>query len=124
MTEVNQSARDYAAAWIAARTKKARAAIQTETAAKAKTMTRKRWAKIAKAMAKGDALRVAAYASGSKADWAKVREGDQPKAAKTPKAQPKKAAKQPSLEAIAASLEGVDDAALAAFFKLVMKSRS
>ena len=134
MTTPNRSASALAAAYIAAKSAKAKKDIRDEVAARAETSQRLRWGRLLAAIDSGDGLRVAAYAATGKAKsqaWAAVKAAEAPApkakakapakrkpAAAKPKAQP-----APDLSAMAAALAQVDEAALAAFFQQVINQR-
>lgn len=142
----NPSARDYAAAYLSAKTAKAKAEIVSAVVERAKASARKRWGNLAKAMQAGDNARVTAYAASGDAKrdaWKAVRAAApaptlaftaaKPKAAtkakaKAPaKAKPAaKAPAQPALDAntLVAQLAGMDDAAFAAFFNALVAARA
>ena len=134
MTTPNRSASALAAAYIAAKSAKAKKDIRDEVAARAETSQRLRWGRLLAAIDSGDGLRVAAYAATGEAKsqaWAAVKAAEAPApkakakapakrkpAAAKPKAQP-----APDLSAMAAALAQVDEAALAAFFQQVLNQR-
>lgn len=131
-TKINMSAREAAAAYAKARTKKDREAIANYVAARAATSKRVRWAKLADDIAKGDATRITARATG---DWAAVnaaraeKPATEPKApakAKAPARKPAKApAKQPAdINALVSALATLDEVEMAAFFNALTKARS
>lgn len=134
-TETNMSAREAAAAYANARTKKARDEIAAYVAARAATSKRVRWARLADDIAKGDATRITARATG---DWAAVnaaRAEAEPKApAKAPakaKAPARKRAKAPAkqpaktdINALVNALADLDEVEMAAFFNALTKARS
>lgn len=134
MTTPNRSASALAQAYMGAKTAKAKQAIADEVAARASVSKRLRWGRLADAIANGDELRIAAYAATGEAKsqaWAAVKAAEKPaaKAKPAPKRKAKPAAKAkanasaPDLSALTATLAGVDDAALAAFFNAVMAAR-
>lgn len=141
-TETNMSAREAAAAYANARTKKARDEIAAYVAARAATSKRVRWARLADDIAKGDATRITARATG---DWAPVNAARAEKPATEPKApakapakakaparkparKPAKApAKQPAktdINALVNALADLDEVEMAAFFNALTKARS
>ena len=130
-TKITLSAREAAAAYAKARTKKDRDAIAAYVAARAATSKRVRWAKLADDIAKGDATRITARATG---DWAAVnaaRAEAEPKApakAKAPASKPAKApAKQPAktdINALVSALATLDEVEMAAFFNALTKARA
>ena len=128
---MNKSAREYATAYVNAKTATTRKKITAEVVARASVSKRKRWANLAKAMTDGDNARVAAYAAEGEAKreaWAAVRAANAPA---KPKAQPKRKApakakpEAPSNpNALVAQLAGLDDAAFAAFFDALVAARA
>ena len=128
---MNKSAREYATAYVNAKTATTRKKLTTEVLARADVSKRKRWANLAKAMADGDLARVAAYAAEGEAKreaWAAVRAANapaKPKASAKRKSAPKPKADAPKADpnALVAQLAGLDDVAFAAFFDALVKAR-
>ena len=135
MTTPNRSASALAAAYIAAKSAKAKKDIRDEVAARAETSQRLRWGRLLAAIDSGDGLRVAAYAATGKAKsqaWAAVKaaEAPAPKAKAKAPAKRKPAAAKPKaqpddLAKLAQALVDLpDEAALAAFFQQVITARA
>jgi hypothetical protein len=130
---MNKSAREYATAYVNAKTATTRKKLTAEVLARADVSKRKRWANLAKAMADGDLARVAAYAAEGEAKreaWAAVRAANapaKPKASAKPKrksaSKPKADAPKADPNALVAQLAGLDDVAFAAFFDALVKAR-
>ena len=138
-TKITLSAREAAAAYAKARTKKDRDAIAAYVAARAATSKRVRWTKLADDIAKGDATRITARATG---DWAAVnaaraeKPATEPKAPKAPaKAKAKAPAKAPApvaanapaktdINALVSALASLDEVEMAAFFTALTKARA
>jgi len=133
---MNKSAREYATAYVNAKTAATRKKITAEVVARADVSKRARWANLAKAMTNGDNARVAAYAAQGEAKreaWAAVRAANAPA---KPKAQPKAKAKAkapakaksdaPAFDVNAAvnALADMNDAQMAAFFDALVAARA
>lgn len=126
MTTTNLSAQQVAAAYVAARTKKAREELRALVAERVAKSPKVRWTRLAAAMDAGDKGRLAYYAStGDERKAAGKALTDARKAEKakaTPaKATPAKAPAQPKADplSVAAEALGVDVSKLAAFMALM-----
>lgn len=133
------SAKDHAIAYAQARTKADKSAIRDQIAAKASASKRVRWANLLKAIDAGDTERVKAYTLDGKAKAAAfkaIRESEKPAAPAKRKPAPKRTTRKApaksakpnnndaDLNALAAKLEGMEDADLAAFFGAIMDRRA
>lgn len=118
--------RDYAGAFLSAKTAKAKAEVANLVAARASTSKRARWANFAKAVAAGDLARVTAYAAEGDAKrdaWAAVRAATpaKPKASKPVTKRAPAPTKQTAVDPLTALAEALasDEAAMVAFFQRV-----